>query len=328
MILTDILTIQEPPTWEPDPRHQHLYKRSESLLRITGVLPELQRYATGTGDRQAVDRMASLLQNDLDQNRSALYREVGTLPSTLLQDRDPWSLAAQCPRVELAQLRQLADQLNFLLLPFPYLDPAAYQDAPPLEKRTIQAFAAQLPNYYVPYVLCPVGFYSLRAHIQAKGDRPIYAGLANQQAFLALSMALPAFRSLHDMLEHLQTRVKDLEERQRRMEQDVEGMKSRILQLERYAQQELQERVAREARAPQLTAQIRALEARDIYAQDPLLVGIPRSADLHTDTPTPCLVGPCWGADFDDLVFSVLGLHQVPGQRTKLAERAAMWRLN
>lgn len=71
---------------------------------------------------------------------------------------------------------------------------------------------------------------------------------------------------------------------------------------------------------------VRARAARAVV-NDPLLIGVP-SKNLDINGNAECIVGPCWGADFDDIVFELLDLKKVAGQREQLSQFAKNWEFN
>lgn len=122
------------------------------------------------------------------------------------------------PKVELSRLRELADRVGFLVMPFAYLDPRSYGDEPDEMKQAIRGFANLSPKL-LTYVLCPLEYYSLGRHIDATADLPIYVSPDYIQTFLALDMCLPVFRGIKkdiaDLRQKLEMNIRAQHERER-----------------------------------------------------------------------------------------------------------------
>jgi hypothetical protein len=195
----------------------------------------------------------------------------------------------------------------------------------PLEaplRGTVQSFIAeaQAQNHRV-YLICPITYYSLTHHVASTNDYPIYAGV-HSQAFMGINISIPMFRQLSRKITEIEARQTASEIRLDMVETELQNLARRIEEIERAEEQRQRElalaRLAAE-RAAAETARIRAVERFIPY--DPLAIAIPTTTDVSGDA--LCVVGPCWGPDFDAVVAEARGYKRVKGQRKLLSARWA-----
>jgi hypothetical protein len=53
--------------------------------------------------------------------------------------------------------------------------------------------------------------------------------------------------------------------------------------------------------------------------RDPLMFAVPDGVDPSTDNGW-AILGPCWGPDFDEIVFTAIGRKIIPDQRKLLSK--------
>jgi len=171
----------------------------------------------------------------------------------------------------------LADKIGFLVMPYAYLAKSFYpphQDACVIEK--LQETKLKL------YVMAPVGAYDLFKHVAAR-DESMFVPKDLTQAFTALGMSIPMFRSMQSQLTELRNRMDDYYDRMKGLERDMQSLSARVDAL---AEQAAKDRVENEKHAEEL---------RTWYQDqsDPLVLVLPSDATLKTAK--VAFIGPCWG---------------------------------
>jgi uncharacterized coiled-coil protein SlyX len=171
----------------------------------------------------------------------------------------------------------LADKIGFLVMPYAYLAKSfypPYTQANAIEK--LQEAKLRL------YVMAPVGAYDLFKHV-ATHDEPMFVPKDLTQAFTALGMSIPMFRSMQAQLKELRDQYNEQRNRMHRLEQDMRALSARVDAL---AEQAAQDRAENKKAAE-------ALQAWYQDQSDPLVLVLP--SDTTLKTAKVAFVGPCWG---------------------------------
>jgi hypothetical protein len=311
MIISDFITLDEEHDVEVPAKSLELALHKKAQWEAAELLSLYYEYEV-----RAVKETVSKGYNKL---RGDILRETGTLPKTLSYgSKDGLSRLSESPKVKLSEARKLSNTLGFPIVPYSYMN----ANAPTWdERRAIEGFVeATLLAGMQPYVLCPMTAYQVTKHVAAEGiyaDLPIYAPKDISQAFAAINMSIPMFRSLQKNVDHNGKRIS-------KVEADIVSLSTKLDQLA--AQVEQQQREAIEARVEQDTRSTaegkRLIEASMLVrVYDPMLLAIPADKSIHDKT--WAIVGPCWGADFPDIVLAAMSIEKIPGQRKRLANLAA-----
>ncbi len=284
----------------------------------------LLRPAANHEEGKALTGMSERIQTQLLNARAGILIESGALPEELLFEGDPITLAAQSPKVLLADVRRMADRLSFLLMPFEYLDDRAYQLENYQVTAAIKGFVQDLANWFDIYVLAPIQYYSVNKHVRAKTDSSLYAGKDVAQAFIALAMSIPMFRAILGDVEDLRQRVDRVNARVVSVETELKNLARRIDELQVQAQRQQAEALLAQERTTALQRQLETEISRGAFiALDPVLLAVPKGTGPQADG--VAIVGPCWGPDFADVIINALGFKRVDGQRKLLSEMAGRW---
>lgn len=191
------------------------------------------------------------------------------------------------PRAELAHLRALADTLGFLIIPFGYLDPRSYAEESHEIQYAIRGFNDILSSKFLIYALCPLEHYSLERHIANAENTPFHVPKEYAQAFMALDMCLPIFRSMQSDIS--------------KMREDISVL-SKKLELNIRAQQEREERAR-------------------MHMRDPMLIAVPKGESLQGNG--RAIIGPAWGPDIEEILLRSYKLTVKPMQR-KMIEASVL----
>lgn len=224
-------------------------------------------------------------------------------------------VASEGPRVTTTMLRDVVDRLGFVLMPFEYLSDAGTKDAPPTAHR-FRRFMRE----HTCYVVAPPVYYSIKNHVASPADLDVYAGTPVAQAFMAVGMTVPMFRTIvrdladmrNTLREHsnrmdaLNAAVENLSKRVARAEQELQGYAQRLEQLQAEAEKH---------KAAEVRRAVKDFEGAAL-AYDPLMFALPKGASLLDDV--VCPLGPAWGPDFHDAVLPALGFVWAKNQRKRL----------
>lgn len=265
-------------------------------------------------DKSGVFAFNKHILKEVDDLRVTILTESGNLPATLQYPGtdDFLTKIGNTPKIALSAVRNLADKLGFVVMPFSYLnDDCIFKDQ---KKETIEAifgFVKALEQLYDIYVLSPLVFYDIEKHVRAKEDFRIYAGLSCSQAFMAINMAMPLFREIVGQISRFKDMVSSIDERLKEMTQRLNNLQRQVekQQYEIYMQQQ----------------QIQKMQSEISFAHDPMMLAIPKKIDISVSE-CSALVGPSWGPDFDDIVATSMGITKIAGQKEKLTALMQSWR--
>lgn len=277
-------------------------------------------------DGPVLNKISEKIRGQFNQTRMDLLLQNNSLPSDLIasESNDDISRMAQTPKTSLSHLRELADKLGFILTPFDYLDDRSYKDEDYKVKHAISNFNAKLNPWFQTYVLSPIHFYDVQKHVASEVDLPIYANKDAAQAFMAINMAIPMFRTLSMNIDQLRDHAKNLSKVVSKNTQELANLSKRITALEAQVEAQRQQAILQERRNQEMRAQLEQLQSRrEFWAYEPLLFAFSKNLTINDEG--IALVGPCWGPDFKDIVFTALDLKVIKNQRANLAAKALEW---
>lgn len=232
------------------------------------------------------------------------------------------------PMVSLSSVRSLAEALGWCIIPIGYLAPShrprgygsnVLSDFTTTDHRCHRspwAFATcrkrernagecvDLDSHHRLHVLAPLSAYSVEHHINAV-DAPIFVPSDISQAFAALEMSIPMFRSMKRQIADNRERIDGLRE-------DVDSLGERITRIE---SDMIAQRLEAKAKA-KVKAKVKAqAEERAAYEEwaagltDPVSLIFPANASVTDDVDV--FVGPSWGDVPDDVIATLKALAQM-----------------
>jgi len=288
------------------------FKKAADLLR-NGDVPWSREVSYK--EQEVLTDISSRMGVDLLKARGEIVAATGNLPESLRSSNDLASKAAKSPKVSVPELASVAEKLGFLMIPMEYLDPRSYKDESYEMQRAITDFPKIEEIGFQPYVVCPIGYYNLSQHIEAESDLPIRAPSMANQAFMALSMSVPMFRSMREDTREVSHRVDRMEKRVSRVEAEIEGLSRRLNEI---AAQVQAQQIALIRQREETAEALRRRESSTWIAWEPFCFAIP--GDKTIFDATWAVAGPCWGPDFDAMVTEALGLRVQEGRRKMLLE--------
>lgn len=251
------------------------------------------------------------LKDEFEKTCANLLFQSNTLPPSLIREDSFISKVAKSPRVLLGEVRRLADILGFVVIPFEYMNPQAYASESWQLRDAISSFdrANNNSGLFRTYALCPIPYYSVERHVKAKDDLPVYAPPSAAQAFMALAMSIPMFRSL----------LRDQKDLENRLDMTRKELATLALRVEQLASQ--MQVTQRTALLAEHMANEALKSAERFHAMDPILFGVPL---IRSDDSMWATVGPFWGPDLPEIVAAAMDLPKIAGQRVKLLKAASV----
>lgn len=294
------------------------------IQHVEAVFPYAQRgnysghYSEET---KTLETIHARMTKEYDNTRAAILKDTLTLPEALRgKDTDVLTMVARSPKIPLAGMRDLVDKLGFLIMPFEYLDSRSYEREGATVQASIRSFYGLLSPWFNIYAVAPVAYYDVNRHVKAELDKPIYASSMVGQAFMAVSMMLPMFRSMLGNVDQLRKESDAMAKQLAHMQTELKNLSLRVGELEKQLARQQQEALEREASTRKQIREMAAAE-RAFMAYEPMLLALPKGVNDNT----PAIVGPCWGPDFEDVVVKALGYSKVEGQRNYVSESALRW---
>ncbi len=338
MIIADVVKLAKNPSQKVP---NHLYEEHQSLLR------EKKRIFNSLSN--AKDRFISIEQKNQEgieknrflHNRIGFFNKMGTLPIDLQLDKnDPLSLAAKSPRIELDELRKTAETLDFVLIPFEYMRSEAYELENDSVKIVIKNFDKEMSRIGSVYALCPTNCYDVFKHVFSTKNMPIF-GSAKNHFLQAITAMLPMHRIAFSAIAELQKQYNELkggtESLQKTLTTQINLMsqefsrrideiasQNRLRSAEQIHQQKANSSQNNQQAAFNLQKLADSVKGFASSSYEPLMFMIPKDVDVISGNAT-CVVGPAWGPDFDDIVFTIFGLKKIEGQRELILKESKKW---
>lgn len=254
--------------------------------------------------------------------RKRIFEEHGSLPTSLVDiggydaslkskaAHDAYMRMSKAARVLLPDVRRLADDLGFLVVPVQYLSPLSGHTERNLAY-SIEAFRKDAKELKMSvHVLTPAAFYGVREHALSEDPNlPCYDGKHVGMMYLARQNAATfrgMFREIGKLtsdLTALDSRVKTVEGTTGRLNQEVESLNSRVSRLEQYRRddQRRREEIAQQHRREiaELRGELAIMRAANRQqVEDPMVFALREGIDLIAGD-GEAYIGPCWGPDFD-----------------------------
>lgn len=323
MNTADVITLMEGPKASKVKFKETISRQDE--LRTFARFAEKNARIRQDGE---IDLIRNKVKDEINAIRVGSLTETGSvfelINDPLTDEPDDITLVAQSPKVKLKDAHALCDALGFVIIPFSYLKKEAYAGESYKMRSSIERFM-RLESHddteeFQPYVLAPLGYYDVDAHIRSDIDMPIYSG-RNANAFISLSLSIPALRTITRDLAALTRRVDGIEARLRSAEDNIKSLARSITELQKAVTQQQQELVMQRADTTGLRAQLEKLERDSFMRLEPMALLLPPNVDIN-GTDGWAAVGPVWGPDMDDIIMEALKLKRIEGQR-KMIEAAA-----
>lgn len=247
--------------------------------------------------------------------------EYGRLPKEIIGN-DKLSILASSPKAHLHDLRMIADKLGFLIIPIQFMHPQATASETWETKSAVKQFSDfNNTKSFTVYVLCPPSYYYLKAHVQAEKDIQIYVGKPNEQAFMAVGMTIPMFRSIHKDIQEMKNDARQLSSRQNNLEIEMTNLATRIASLEKAFEHSQREAALTSVKSVKIRA---AIESEPSFmAYEPLAFLMPTERTLTSETEV--FLGPCWGPDFPAILLEMIALEKIKEQRELLDKYRSIW---
>ncbi|MCI0542335.1 hypothetical protein L0Y69_01080 [bacterium] len=296
----------------------------EQALEIKDVLPRLAQAGEylPREDVRKINVAEDYLAGRMNTFREEIIIESGRLPVGLQHVDDVFTRIAKTPRVALQTVREIAERVGFLVIPFSYVEKMAYAEESLELKRAIAGFQSSLEKWFDVYAIVPLGYYSVSEHVRAKNDCEIYAPKDLQSALLAVSMMIPTMRMVFRQLADLRGKVSDIDVRVTNAESELRSIAQRLRQLEKLFEEQRLEELRARRRTEAQAAELRRIDR--LFQEEPMMFAVRKGVSL-TDSGL-ALVGPCWGPDFPDIVLAGLGFTKIRGQRKVLSSHALSWK--
>lgn len=324
MILTDVIQLTEAQPKQSPVLLKKVEEATKYKNRFDSVM-DLLDVATRQ-EAPTLNEMRNRLQTLFNTARGEILAQTFTLPKDLISSSatDVLSRAAETPKVKLSHIRDIADKLGFIVLPFQYLDDRSYSTEHHNTQQAIKNFSENLSPWFNVYVLSPVEFYSVYKHVKSSSDLPIYASQTSSQAFMAIEMMIPMFRTLDNNVGNLRLQNTEIAKAVNKAAEELKNLARRVNELQAQIDRQRLQALIQEQENKKLREQLEeARQEREFFAREPLMLAIPKNTSINDDT--LALVGPCWGPDFKDIVFTSVGLKKITKQREALASKSLAW---
>lgn len=342
----------------------------EELARVQWLGKKIEEGSLDYAHKRRFEELRTAVKDAARESEEAFYWDIfcahKQLPAQIAA-RAPALLTkmAKTPRASLAEIREIATRLGFVIIPWAYLSEKSYEQEPREMRSAISEFS-KVDGRMDVYVVCPPMHYSFGKHLEAEDpNKPIFAG-KNEQAFMALQLSLPPLRAMQaqvnvltknqeslgrgyeelravqrqqaqavkSMQESIQAQ---LEQIQRRIESDIRGAATALIEEAKALAGRNRLSAASKARLEEVMNALQAdkAEIKDIKDAAAALAAVrfdlfePLMFALPKGTPLQAndaaYLGPCWGPDFEEILLVAAEL-KCKGQRAHAEEKLSVWK--
>lgn len=344
MIIADFIQLERKPKRNVPRSNERLAQRVDQAVALVDHFHDARRavkslemrrdYGYGYGLGRVRDHQDDLSRsrNKFDEARQLMEEERfdifeimgGVIPERLefCSRTDPLSIASVSPRSSLDEIRQIADMLGFIVMPFGCMDERAWEGESREVQNAIENFYKGMRAPRNVYALSPVEFYDFYEHVSLDENLPFYAPPQLQQTFASIEVMLPFCRTMYRRIERNKEDMDLLAEEINGVKKRLARVEYSVSRLEQIYERERREQAARRARA---AAEERA--RRLAMWREPLMFAVNKEHDVATGS-GQVILGPCWGPDFDDILSAMVTVKKKKGQRKKLELSMQRWDWN
>jgi len=208
--LLEVIKLENPKKWTKRQLENEAVEEASELLDIINSFEYIEEHAKTREEQKNLESVKARIAGKLQEAKQLIVAENGSLPEILWGDDESDALVtvSRSYRASLSSIRALADKLGFIIMPYGYIDDACYEQQKIGDQEAIDTFTGYLGENYSIYILAPISYYSVEKHVNAEEDVTIYAGSPCAQAFMAINMAIPMFRSLAQGLQSVSNQVR------------------------------------------------------------------------------------------------------------------------
>lgn len=230
-----------------------------------------------------------------------------------------------CPRGKMPQIRDLAEVLGLIIIPYEYgcerriksdkFPGQTYSHASPRELADNFASDAK-KNNMTAWMISPVQYYSIQRNV-ANMKYDFFVPSSAQQAFLALKLVMPLLISTINQIERLSETVSNHGIDIQNLQRTVESQQKQIEGIQVQLTIERQKRIDNELKMKELERQRAEAEEKRRQAEaelvrfvmfDPMIIAVPNSVTDINSYEGNVILGPCWGPEVEPMVAELLGL--------------------
>jgi hypothetical protein len=297
---------------------------------VIAALPTLKTVPTQDGRQKVghlvIGAMKDAVNARIAELRTKTFRSSGNLPPSLLKaagygdelerrsynNLDEMGRMSESPRALLSDLRQLAHDLGFLIIPYDYLSwTATAAEWKPVERQISNFKGAAGKLDFATYIMAPPAYYGVMEHAKAKnpnqfcfdGQHDVMMGLTRQNVY-TFRTVFEALNGLGDKIDDIRMRVSRAEENILGVQRQVAGLNGQVqriqadlLRTKMEVGRQLDGLAHRVANAEAAAQHATELAQMVLCMLDPLMFAIPSSTNLLSGE-TAAYIGPCWGPDF------------------------------
>lgn len=278
--------------------NEHLATATKAMFDSTLTVPELYKHERRV--EVARDGEVSLYQT----GRWSAYGSLACYPTTTLEE-----------------LRRITDVLGMVIMPYEALTSKSLSNEDWDVRSKVDRFTNRVSNVdgLSLFVVAPISLYDIAAHVRSEAPALLY-GNNFEQVLQTITLQIPLFRSLHQMVQGLGSRVDALEQHRKTVDLQLMSLQTQVNQIEQRVNEMRRQQQEQEVRIKQAeAASAQAAATARWIAEDPLIFAVQNKLDIFSGTGR-AIVGPCWGPDFPEVLMQVSGLKVVKGQRAKYGQ--------
>ena len=227
--------------------------------------------------------------------------------------------------VDLNSIKDLANRLNFVIIPLEYLSDEAWKIDKKFSYYNLKTYRDKFINLmngrspiHKEYVLCPIRFLDLMSAATSDKYYSIYYGTNLSMQGTMINLNMPLFRSIFSSLNCIDKRVEKLEEVTSELLKSVESIKGNIKNLQSQLNtisDTVNDTIMNEIRKNMesklnFEKRIKSLEQWRLCMMDPMIFSVEHTSDDIdiTSNNYKCTIGFAWGPEFSEEFVNELKL--------------------
>lgn len=249
-------------------------------------------------------------------DRLGIYNHYMGSDNDLISSNDLIKMSKLC-KIKSNELLNIVDKLSLILIPGDFLNKDSITSSfnIDLTKIALEKFRLAFDNFlgenYYFYVACPLSHYSFYNHINSDTQAlPIYTKNFNVE-FTTIAIQIPVLRGMKQQIENIENEVLSLKKEHKYFDDSINNLSERLKQVEKVSKEQQKVAIEQNYLIQNLISSNTSLERRvreleRICAADPIAVAVPKqNVDSNfTNMDGNCLIGPCWGPEFE--MFTIL----------------------
>ena len=275
---------------------------------------------------EKIRKESDIIRRDKWTNSRKLPSAFQKIDSCNGQSADTLTVLNLLPKVKISEYKKLADAFNMVIIPLEYTQIDKLFDTQTNAKelksglRYFKELLRQdITTKYQMYILCPIDYYNVWEQIKTEVVKEIYYAPYFEFIFSTLELMIPSQKNLYLSMKANEENMKEMNASFNAnidtLNNKIRSVSTKVNKLEVEFIKEKQKNKEIQLKQEEETQELKKVmlkqkkEIEFLYMNiDPGLFAVPKETNILTDDEEVSLVGLCWGADIDAMVYDMKGI--------------------